>query len=74
MNIDKIIAKELRDIYIYIYIYLDSVEKTLNERGMTFTDLKNCLKVGSSKFGKSDSGFKSYFGNDAKIPIRKNRC
>ena len=41
---------------------------------MTFTDLNNCAKVGSSKFGKSDSGFKSYFGNGAKVPIHQNRC
>ena len=41
---------------------------------MTFTDLKNYLKVGSSTHGKADSAFKSYFGNDAKIPIRKNIC
>ena len=41
---------------------------------MTFTDLANCLKVGSSKFGNADSGFKSYFGNDAKIPIHTNKC
>ena len=73
---DKVIAKDLR--YIYIYIYRererDRVENALNERGMTFTDLKNCSKVGSSKFGKSDSGFKSYFGNDAKIPLHEKKC
>ena len=68
MSIDKIIAKELR------YRYLDRVENALNERGMTFTDLNNYLKVGSSNFGKADSVFKSYFGNDAKIPIHQNRC
>ena len=68
MSIDKIIAKELQ------YRYLDRVEAALKERGLTFTDLKDCAKVGSSKFGKSDSGFKSYFGNDAKIPIHKKKC
>ena len=41
---------------------------------MTFTDLQNYLKVGSSNFGKVDSVFKSYFGNDAKIPINQNKC
>ena len=41
---------------------------------MTFTDLENCLKVVSCKFGKADSGFKSYFGNYAKIPIHKKKC
>ena len=68
MSIGKIIAKELR------YRYLDRVENAPNERGMTFTDLKNCLKVGSRKFGKSDSGFKYYFGNDAKLPLHKKKC
>ena len=69
MSIDTIIAKELR------YRYLDRVENALNERGMTFTDLKKeTSKVGSSKFGKADSGFKSNFWNDAKIPIHKNKC
>ena len=54
MNIDKVIAKELR------YRYLDRVEHALNERRMTFTDLKSCLKVGRSKFGKADSGFEVF--------------
>ena len=67
MNIDKIIAKELK------YRCLDRVETALKERGLTFTDLKNCAKVGSSKFGKSGSGFKSHFGNDAKIPVHQKK-
>ena len=41
---------------------------------MTFTDLNDYLKVGSSKFGKADSGFKRYFGNDAQLPIHKQAC
>ena len=68
MNIDKIIAKGLQ------YRYLDRVENALNERGLTFTDLKNCLKVGSSKFGKSDSVYKNYFGNDSRLPLNKKTC
>ena len=47
------------DTYIYIYMYLCKVEHALNERGVTFTDLKHYLKVGRSKFGKADSGFTS---------------
>ena len=78
MSIDKIIAKELRytyiHIYIYIYIYLDRVEHALNDRGMAFIDLNNYLRVGSSNFGRIDSVFKSYFGNDAKLPIHQKKC
>ena len=50
------------------------LKNALNERGVTFTDLTKCLKVGSSKFGKVDSVFKSYFGNDAKTPIHQTNC
>ena len=32
------------------------------------------MEVGSSNHGRTDSVFKSYFGNDAKIPIHQNRC
>ena len=53
---------------------MDRVENALNERGMTFTDLENCVKVGSSKFGKADSGFKNYCGNDANIQIHEQKC
>ena len=41
---------------------------------MAFIDSENYLKVGSSKFGKADSAFKSYSGNDAEIPIHQNNC
>ena len=60
--------------YIYIYIVLDRVEHALNERGMTFTDLNNWLTVGSCKFGKADSGFKSYFEHDAKLQLHTDKC
>ena len=42
---------------------------------MTFGDLKTYIRVGRSRYGISgDSAFKSYFGNDAKIPRPKERC
>ena len=42
---------------------------------MTFSDLKTYIRVGRSKYGISgDSAFKSYFGNDTKIPRPKERC
>ena len=69
MNIDKIIADELRS------SYLNQVENALKELGLTFSDLKNYIRVGRSKSGISgDSAFKSYFGNYAKIPTPKERC
>ena len=40
MNIDKIIADELRS------NYLNKVEKALKILGLTFSDLKNYIRVG----------------------------
>jgi hypothetical protein len=69
MNIDKIIADELRT------CYLDKVEKSLKKIGLTFSDLKKYVRVGKSKYGISgDTAFKSYFGNDIKIPRPVDRC
>ena len=69
MNIDKIIADELRS------SYLNTVENALKELGLTFSDLKTYIRVGRSKSGISgDSAFKNYFGNDAKIPRPKEIC
>ena len=68
MNIDKIIAKEIT------YNYLDRVEAALNEKGLTFSDLKSYKRVGSSQLGEADASFKSIFGNDTKIPNYKPTC
>ena len=69
MNIDNIIANELRS------IYLNKVETALKLIGLTFSDLKNYVRVGRSEAGISgDAAFKSYFGNDAKIPRPVDRC
>ena len=68
MNIDKLIAKELKSSYV------DRTEKPLNQIGLTFTDLKGYLKVGSSNHCRRDAAFKSYFGNDAKIPSHVESC
>ena len=69
MNIENIIADESRS------SYLNKVENALKILGLTFSDLKNYVRVGRSKSGISgDSVFKSYFGNDAKIPRPKERC
>jgi hypothetical protein len=69
MNIDKIIADELRT------CYLDKIEKSLKKIGLTFSDLKKYVRAGRSKYGISgDAAFQSYFGNDAKIPRPVDRC
>ena len=69
MNIDKIIADELKT------IYLNKIEKALKLIGLTFSDLKKYVRVGRSKSGIcGDNAFKSYFGNDAKIPRPVDRC
>ena len=68
MNIDKIIANELKSSYVY------RIEKSLNQIGLTFTDLKSYLKIGSSNLGRRDAVFKSYFGNDAKMPRHVESC
>ena len=68
MDIDRLIADESKSSYV------NRVERTLNNRGLTFTDLKNYIRVGSSIHGITDAAFNSYFGDDADIPIRKNHC
>ena len=45
MNIDKILPKERQ------YNYLDTVEASLKDKGLTFLDLKNYIRCGSSKHG-----------------------
>ena len=61
MNIDSIIANELR------YSYVNKVENSLKELGLTFNDFKKYVRVGRSNSGISgDSVYKSYFGNGAK--------
>ena len=68
MNIDKLIANEMQS------RYSDRVETTLNEKGLTFTDLRTYLRVGNSNEGRTDSVFKTYCGNDAKIPMPVSTC
>ena len=68
MNIESIIADELKT------SYANRVEISLNNRGLTFTDLKNYIRVGSSTYGITDAAFDSYFGDDADIPTRKHHC
>ena len=68
MNIDKLIANEFK------YSYVNRIGQSLNQIGLTFTDLKGYLKVGSSNHGRRDAVFKSYFGEYAQLPSRVERC
>ena len=68
MNIDRIIADESKS------SYANRVERSLNNIGLTFTDLKNYVRVGSSNHGITDAAFNNYFGDDANIPIHKKHC
>ena len=68
MNIDKLIANELK------YNYVTRIEQSLNQLGLTFTDSKGYLKVGCSNHGRRDAAFKSYFGEYAQIPSRVGCC
>ena len=68
MDIDRIIADESKSSYV------NRVERSLNKRGLTFADLKNYIRVGSSIHGISDAAFKSYFGDDARLPKHEESC
>ena len=41
---------------------------------MTFSDLKNYIRVGKSNHGRRDAAFKSYFGEYAQIPRPVENC
>ena len=68
MNIDKIIRREKR------YNYLDNVQASLSEFGLTLTDLKTYKRVGRSNGGDADTIFKQNFGKDCKLPDHRNVC
>ena len=68
MNIENIIADES------ISIYLSKVENALKWLGLTFSDLKNYIRVGKSNHGRRDAAFKSYFGEYAKLPRHAENC
>ena len=52
MDIDRIIADESKSSYV------NRVERSLNNRGLTFIDLKNYIRVGSSIHGITDAALK----------------
>ena len=61
MNIDKIIADELRS------NYLNKVEKALKILGLTFSDLKRCVRVGRSKSGIAKGHHPKYSSTKHKV-------
>ena len=65
MNVDRVIAGESKS------SYANRVERSLNNIGLTFTGLKNYIRFGSSNHGITDAALKSFFGDDANIPIHK---
>ena len=56
MNVDKIVRTEKR------YNYLDNVQASLSEFGLTLSDVKTYKQVGRSSDGKADTIFKHNFG------------
>ena len=68
MSIDKIISKEIP------YNLSDEIEASLNKKGLTFSDLKNYDKVGSSDFERPDFAFLTRFGKGSKLPIFQSNC
>ena len=68
MNIDKIISKEIP------CNLLNNIEASLNKQGLTFSDLNNYDKVGSSDFDRPDFAFLTRFWKDAKLPTFQSNC
>ncbi len=68
MNIDKILSKEKQ------YNYLDRVEGALKPKGLTFLDLKQYIRCGSSTHGKPSPVLSSKYGKDVKLPETQKTC
>ena len=66
MNIDKILSKERQ------YNYLDRVEAALSDKGLTFLDLKNYIRCGSSIHGVPTKVLADKFGKDVELPEPKH--
>ena len=68
MNIDKILSKERQ------YNYLDRVEAHLQSKGLTFKDLKNYIRCGSSINGVGTKVLIDKYGKDVKLPEIQTSC
>ena len=68
MNIDKILSKERQ------YNYLDRVEDSLSSKGLTFSDLKNYTRCGSSKERVPSLVLVDKFGKDIQLPAYQATC
>ena len=69
MNIDKILLSKERQ-----YNYLDNVEASLKDKGLTFLDLKQYIRCGSSKHGVPSPVLTNKFGKGAELPEQKLVC
>ena len=68
MNIQKIIAKEIK------YNYLNRVQDSLSEYGLTLSDLQTYKRVGTSIYGVPDFTYDQRFGKDADLPDEQEFC
>ena len=68
MNIDKILSKEKQ------YNYLDRVEGSLKSTGLTFLDLKQYIRCGSSTHGVPSPALTSKYGKDVKLLETQMTC
>ena len=68
MNIQKIIAKEVK------YNYLNRVQDSLSDDGLTLSDLQTYKRVGTSIHGVPDYIYEQHFGKDADLPDEQEFC
>jgi hypothetical protein len=68
MNIDKILSKDKQ------YDYLYHVEGALRSKGLTFLELKQYIRCGSSIHGVPSPVLTSKYGKDVKLPDTQMTC
>ena len=68
MNIQKILRQEQQ------YNYLDRVQGSLSEFGLTFSDIQTYRRAGRAKDHVPNATFKHNFGKYAKLPPHRNNC
>ena len=69
MNVDKILLSKERQSN-----YLDNVEASLKDKGLTFLDVKHYMRCGSSKHGVPSPVLTKKFGKDVELPEQKLVC
>ena len=68
MNIDNVTSKEIP------CNLLDKLEASLDKKGLTFSDLKKYVKVGSSDSERPDLACLTRVGKDAELPMFQSSC